>query len=86
MHMISSTDFCKELAADCLGQQLAVDSPFLSGQHSDLASLNSIRLAKKLRCYGNTQVKLFGQPSISRYSAGSVCRDTLFGRLILRQS
>lgn len=86
MHMMSSTDFCKELAVDCPGQQLAVASPFLSGQRSDLASLDSIGLAKTLRCYGNTQAKLFGQPSISRYSAGSVCRDTLFGRLILRQS
>lgn len=86
MHMISSTGFCKALAADCPGQQLAVDSPFVSGQRSDLASLDSIGLAKKLRCYGNTQEKLFGQPSISQYSAGSVCRDTLFGRLILRHS
>ena len=80
MRMMSSTDFCKKLAADCPGQQLAVDSPFLSGQRSDLASLGSIGLAKKLRCYGNTQANLFGQPSISRYSAGSVCRDTFIWR------
>ena len=80
MRMMSSTDFCKKLAVNCPGQQLAVDSPFLSGQRSDLASLGSIGLDKKLRCYGKTQANLFGQPSISWYSAGSVYRDTFIWR------
>ena len=62
--MTSSIDFYKKLALDCSGQQLAVDLSLLSGQYSDLVSLDCI----------------------SWYSAGSAYRDTLLGRLALRQS
>lgn len=41
-HLTSPTDFSKKLALDCPGQQGAVHLPLLSGQHSDLASLDCI--------------------------------------------
>lgn len=39
-HLTSPTDFSKKLALDCPGQQGAIHLPLLSGQHSDLASLD----------------------------------------------
>lgn len=84
MRVMSSTDFCKKLAANCPGQQLAVDSPFLSGQRSDLASLGSIGLAKKLRCYGNTQANLFANPVFLGIQLVVSIEILLFGGLILR--